>query len=643
MTEETGRLIDELSLSQAEFRPKVLRAIGLSIIPLLALLYSQEWLIAGTYVVVISMILVLYISRVTADLHRSNTQLALATRDAAQERERYQTLFDNAPEAYFILSAKDGGIVECNHGAERMLRGTREQLLAKLPFELSPERQPSGESSKTGAREITRKIVAQGALTFEWVHLRFDGEPFWVEVEIRAGKYLGHSVYFSTWRDIGERKRLEADLVKLANEDQLTGLMNRHSVIQAFERLQSHAMRQSTGVTLFYIDLDKFKYVNDSYGHQTGDALLQMVATRFRAFIRQEDLAARLGGDEFVLVFEGNLSVQQIEHKANQLADLFASPVELLGHNVNVGLSIGIACFPNDGCDFDGLLRAADNALYKAKELGRRQHQFFSDEMADKAAEHLRIEAAISRALSQGEFSLVYQPQINLNTQTVYGVEALLRWNDPELGLVYPAAFLQVAEDSNQIEELESWILLEAFTQAKAWYDAGVNFGRMAVNLSPRSLHRPYAFRLISEALEKTQCPTFLLEAEISENFLLTNEIEGIAELMRIRRLGIELALDDFGTGFSSLRYLQKMPIDKLKIDKSFIDEIDHNQSDHDIVSATIAMAHKLNLIVIAEGVESAAQLDVLCEERCDVVQGYIYYKPQPPEMLFTQASLAQS
>lgn len=602
-----------------------------------AILVESELQVTFSWVMfsVFTLLLLVVITRATNDLRRANVELRQAIRDAAQARERYQTLFDNAPEAYFILSADKGAIVECNQGAERMLRGSREELLGKLPFELSPSHQPSGERSDTAAREISKRIVEQGELTFEWVHQRLDGEPFWVEVEIREGRYEDENVYFSTWRAIDKRKRLESELIKLANEDQLTGLLNRHSLKEAFERLMAHAKRAKTGITLFYIDLDKFKYVNDSYGHRTGDQLLRIVASQFTRNIRREDLAARLGGDEFLLAFEGELSIHQIEELVQKLSAPFEAPIDIEGHSLKVGLSIGISTYPQDGDTFDTLLRAADNALYRAKDLGRGQHQFFSVEMADKATEHLRMETGIARALELGEFKLVYQQQIDLRDRSVYGVEALLRWQDPERGLVYPESFLSVADDSNQLEQLEHWILHEASLQAKAWKDAGVDFGRLAVNLSPRSLQRGYAFKLIKEALETTECPPWLLEAEISENFLLENEDTGIAQLESIRKLGVELSLDDFGTGFSSLRYIQRMPIDKLKIDKSFILDIDQSISDLEIVSATIAMAHKLDLTVIAEGVETAAQLELIEREGCDVVQGYLFSHPVAAEELF--------
>lgn len=591
---------------------------------------------------VFTLFLLVVITRVTTDLRRANGRLTVSNRDAAQERERYQTLFDNAPEAYFILSAKNGAIVECNHGAERMLRASREELMGKLPFELSPSHQPSGERSDVAARALSKRIVELKELTFEWVHQRFDGEPFWAEVEIRQGRYEGETVYFSTWREIDKRKRLESELLKLANEDQLTGLLNRHSLKISFERLLAHAKRADTGITLFYIDLDKFKFVNDSYGHITGDQLLKRVANQFQSSIRRDDLAARLGGDEFLLAFEGDMSIHQIEELVHKLSSPFETPLAIAGHSLKVGLSIGISSFPQDGDDFDTLLRAADNALYKAKDLGRGQHQFFCEEMADKATEHLRIETGIARALERGEFKLVYQQQIALKDRSVYGVEALLRWHDPEQGLIYPETFLSIADDSNQLEQLEAWVLHTAFTQAKTWHDAGIAFGRMAVNLSPRSLQRGYAFKLIKAALESTGCPASLLEAEISENFLLENEKTGVAQLQCIRDLGVELSLDDFGTGFSSLRYIQRMPIDKLKIDKSFVRDIERKKSDLEIVSATIAMAHKLDLRVIAEGVETQAQLEQVEREGCDVAQGYLFSKPVAADELFPVLSQAQ-
>ena len=587
-----------------------------------------------------ALFLLTLLQRITNDLRRINHSLKQSSEVLKEERNRYQTLFNNAPEAYFMLSSKDGSIIDCNHGAERMLGASRDQLLGKLPFELSPLHQPNGELSKSAAREMSRQIVQLGNLTFEWVHQRLDGVALSVEVEIRRGEYLGETVYFSTWRNIARRKELEARLIKLANEDQLTGLLNRHSIQVAMERQIAFAQRHDSSLALFFIDLDRFKFVNDNYGHKLGDQLLVEVSKRLKSCVRGEDLAARLGGDEFVLVFSELDSGFELEEIANKVQAQFNQPLAVGEHHIKVSISIGIATYPQDGSDFAGLLRAADTALYRAKDLGRAQHHFFSSKLADMAAEHLRIEVGIRQGLQKGQFQLFYQKQVNLADQSIYGIEALVRWNDPERGLTAPNQFLKVASETNQLEALELWIIEHALMQAQEWAKQGLEFGRMAVNLSAQSLQRGYAVKTLRHAIDKTGCPANLIEAEISENFLLSNVEGGISQLNEIRALGIELSLDDFGTGFSSLRYLKLLPINKLKIDQSFIRDLQPRGRDRDIVSATIAMAHKMNLVVIAEGVEREDQLEVVIQEGCDVVQGYIFSKPVPAEALFAEVKV---
>lgn len=600
--------------------------------PLGVLVYLQQWWLAAGLLALLSLVLFILLKRSSDNLSRSNIQLT-------DERNRYQVLFDNAPEAYFILSSKDGSIIKCNRGAERMLGATQEALIGKLPFELSPAMQPTGESSKQAAKEMTRRIIAAGEYTFEWVHQSVDGNALWVEVEIRRGVYDGETVYFSTWRSIARRKELESELVKLANEDPLTGLLNRYSLQQSVERQLASAKRHESMLTLFFIDLDRFKYINDSYGHKLGDQLLVEVADRLRASVRSEDLVARLSGDEFVLVFSDKMTVFEMEQLAKKVSAQFDRPIQAGPHSIGMSVSLGIASYPQDANNFDSLLRAADTALYQAKALGRGQHHFFSEKLADMASEHLRVEQGLRRALDLQEFELVYQKQISVVDETIAGIEALLRWNDPQHGLVFPQEFLQVAADTNQLEPLEYWIIESALFQAKQWYDQGHHFGRLAVNLSAQSLQRGYAADAFKQAIKRTGCPTFLIEAEISENFLMDNSEVGLEQLTKIRALGIELALDDFGTGFSSLRHLKLLPINTLKIDKSFIEDMRSSGPGLDIVSATIAMAHKLALKVVAEGVEQPYQFDLLKREHCDVIQGFLFSKPVSAHQVFNEHS----
>jgi len=546
----------------------------------------------------------------------------------SQEKERYRTLFDNAPEAYLILQARDGALLECNKGLERMLGGTRDQLLGKFPYELSPEFQPDGTSSLDGNAKIARTVIKQGEMKFEWVHQRLNGEAFWVEVEIRSGFYMDQIVFFSTWREIGVRKRLEQKLLELANNDQLTGLPNRRLLRESFNWAISRADRGGKRISLMFIDVDNFKYINDVYGHDAGDQLLLSVAKRLQSAVRQEDICARLGGDEFVLVLEHLDNETAAEHVAQKLMHVFAQPFKLEQQSVQASLSIGIAVYPNDGDSFDELMRCADTAMYRSKADGRAQYCFYSAEMATKAADRLRIESGLRTALDNEELRLVYQPLVNLADGHIIGVEVLVRWQHPTDGMIPPISFLPVAEDSVLIEEIEAWIFYEACKQAQTWYKAGLNFGTMAINASARGLQRGYVVNLLEQSLKETGCHPHLIEIEVSENFVMSKSAEGLGHLQGIRKLGVSLSLDDFGTGYSSLSYVTKMPISKLKIDKSLVANILSDSNNREIVSATIAMAKRLKLVTVAEGIESREQAKFLRVEGCDIGQGYLFSYP---------------
>lgn len=565
--------------------------------------------------------IVAIISRVNGSFNVINARLI-------QEKNRYQTLFNNAPEAYLILSANDGALLECNYGLERMLGGTHDQLLGKYPYELSPEKQPDGRSSASGIAKIARTVVKQGEMKFEWVHKRMNGEPFWVEVEIRSGFYMDQQVFFSTWREIGARKRLEQKLFDYANNDQLTGLPNRRLLRDSFDWAISRADRESKQISLMFIDVDNFKYVNDVYGHNLGDQLLIGVANRLQSNVRQGDVCARLGGDEFVLVIEHLENEKGSEKVVKKLMDSFQEPFEVSNQSILATLSIGIAVYPDDGDCFDELMRCADTAMYRAKSDGRSQYCFYSEDMAIKAAERLKIESGLRTALDNGEFRLVYQPLVNLETGFVEGVEALVRWHHPTEGMIPPIDFLPIAEDSALIERLEAWIFNAACSQAVEWHKAGIRFGILAINASARALQRGYAATLLEQTLKDTGCSAALVELEISENFVMSKSEQGIEQLQQIRNLGVSLSLDDFGTGFSSLSYVTRMPLSKLKIDKSLITNIITDRDNREIVSATIAMAKRLNLVTVAEGIESREQSDLVRSEGCDIGQGYLYSYP---------------
>lgn len=570
------------------------------------------------------------------ELHEQTYQLAgevaTTTEELEVQAERLRNLWENSPDVYLVIDPGSSEILECNKSAERILCGTREEILHKTLIDFSPPNQVDGRPSLELIQERILEIQTNGFARFDWLHTRLTGEDFWVEVESRSGKLRNRPVLFTTWRDISMRKAMEEDLRVMAHNDQLTGLPNRRLLEEHTNFALERAARNKQPLYLMFIDLDNFKYVNDAYGHKVGDSLLIEAAHRFQSVLRGEDLLARIGGDEFVVVLQDLDGQFQVETVAQKLMQQGNDPVEIANASLPLGMSIGIASYPRDGDDFDQLLSRADTAMYGSKQNGKARYQFYSSEASASASERLRLEVEMRKGLKQGEFRLYYQPKVSLKTGRISGVEALIRWQHPELGLISPASFLPIAEESSLLEGLEHRVFHVAALQAAAWQRMGMKFNKIAVNASGKSLKHGYAAEYLQSALRRGNCPASLLEVEISEGFMMQGSEQGLGEINKIRRLGVDLSLDDFGTGFSSLTYVKKMPISKLKVDQSFVRHISDSSEDREIISATIAMAHKLNLTTIAEGVETEEQLAFLREEQCDEIQGYLLSQPLSPK-----------
>jgi diguanylate cyclase (GGDEF)-like protein len=391
------------------------------------------------------------------------------------------------------------------------------------------------------------------------------------------------------------------------------------------------ARRTGQSLALMFIDLDRFKYINDSLGHQVGDLLLKEVAVRMLGCIRKGDTLSRLGGDEFVVTLEGLQQAEDAAQVAAKIIKALARPFEIAGHTLNTSCSIGISIFPLDAEDDRTLMKNADTAMYHAKEKGRNNYQFFSSEMNVRAVERHTLETALRLAIERQEFVLYYQPQVDIRTGKVVGMEALLRWVHPERGLLSPATFIAVAEESGLIEPIGQWVLRSACQRARAWQDAGYPPLKIAVNISPRQLLRPREFsRSLMRTLSATGLDPQYLELEMTESLLLHNAEENIAVLRKLGKDGVRIAVDDFGTGYSSLAYLRQLPIDTLKIDRTFVRDIESDPEDAAIIHAVVAMGHSLDLQVTAEGVESMGQLQALQHLGCDEYQGYLFSKPLP-------------
>ncbi len=423
-------------------------------------------------------------------------------------------------------------------------------------------------------------------------------------------------------------RQAEIAIQRLSNYDFLTGLPNRSLLEDRLDRAIAQARREEHCLGVMFLDLDQFKQINDTLGHAHGDSLLKSVSRRLESCIRKSDTVARLGGDDFIIILTGIRQCEHISQVARKILDALSEPVQLDGHEIYTTASIGIAIYPVDGDLPHLLLKNADIAMYQAKEQGRNAFQFFSREMNFKAEERLMLDNSLRKALERQEFFVHYQPQMNLLTGSLIGMEALVRWQQPEMGLVTPDKFIPLAEESGLIIPIGEWVLRTACRQNKAWHDMGFGPLRMAVNLSARQFRQGNLAESVAAVLDETGLPPSLLELEITESTIMRNAEETIVTLRRLKEMGISLAIDDFGTGYSSLSYLKHFPIDRLKIDRSFVLDITTDPDDAAIAEAIISMAHSLKLKVTAEGVEQQEQLHFLTQRNCDEMQGYLVSRP---------------
>jgi diguanylate cyclase (GGDEF)-like protein len=448
--------------------------------------------------------------------------------------------------------------------------------------------------------------------------------------EMQSGDNGKVRLFSGTTLDITARIRAESEIQQLISYDSLTALPNRNLLHDRLTLTMAQANRDRQLVGVLYLDLDRFKGVNETLGHRVGDLLLQKIAGRLKACVQESDTLARLGGDEFVIVLAGINDVETISSTAKKIQTLVYEPIMIENQEIYTTASIGIAVYPMDGEDSHTLLKHADLAMYQAKEFNRNNFQFFSDEMNTRVLHRMKLEITMRKALEREEFFLLYQPQVNANNGRIVGVEALLRWNHPELGVVAPDKFIYLAEETGFIVPIGDWVLQTACCQNKAWQDKGLPPVRMAVNLSARQFAQSGLDETISTILLESGLAPQWLELEITESTIMKNAETNISILTRLNDMGIDLAIDDFGTGYSSLAYLKHFPINRLKIDRSFVQDITTNPDDATIAEIIITMAKTLKLSVIAEGVETRAQADFLSFHNCEEMQGFFFSRPIP-------------
>jgi diguanylate cyclase (GGDEF)-like protein/PAS domain S-box-containing protein len=543
---------------------------------------------------------------------------------------RYRTVVEQAGDGIFLIDAATGRVVEANssllrrlgYSADEMVELNIADILVETPIGVDTARFARLANTRSHPRVLKQR--------------RKSGELLDVEVTVSHLEIDGRQTLCYIAHDVTERKNIELELMRnqrrldhLAHHDALTGLPNRLFLRTHLEQAL-RACGADGGLALMLLDLDNFKVINDSRGHSIGDELLVEVARHLKSFVGARGLVARLGGDEFVVVLNNTVNQEAAAAEAAAIASLLATPHRVAGRIISTSVSIGVTLCPLDARDMDAALRNADLAMYKAKESGRGNVQFFQPEMNTRARQRLSMEHALQRALKSRQFVVHYHPLIAIANRRIVGLEALVRWEHPQLGLVPPAKFIPIAEESGLIVPIGEHILRTVCEQVVRWQNAGVPTVPVAVNWSAIQLQRQSVVDVVHRALGETGMRPDLLSLEITEGTLMRNARQHAVALQALRDSGVRIQIDDFGTGYSSLSYLRELPIDTLKIDRSFINHVDDNPADQAIVSAILAMAGSLGLRVVAEGVETAAQLEALKYQGCEVAQGFFFSRPLP-------------
>lgn len=566
-------------------------------------------------------------------------------RDVSQQRRAEKdlrmaaTVFEHSTSA-IIITDPAGYIVQTNEAFSRVTGYSADQVLDQLPNLLTvPDQQ------QAHLQYVVRQLGERGSWEGEIWLKRRNGEryPAWVGITAVFDDEGDLASYVCFFSDISERKASEQRIHRLAYYDALTHLPNRTLFQDRLHNALQQAERQKTWVVLMFLDLDRFKPINDSLGHAAGDRMLKDMASRLLACVDDDDTVARMGGDEFTLLLQPRASREQAlnraVHVAEQILGSLVRPFVLEGREFFVTASIGIALSPQDGNELSQLMKNADTAMYHAKERGKNNFQFYQADMNASALERLELESDLRHALEQREFVLYYQPQFSGDGRRLTGAEALLRWNHPRRGLVPPGDFIPVLEELGLVVDVGEWVLHEACRQLKAWHQARVRVPKVSVNISARQFADGHLGKRIASILQETELPPACLELELTESILMREVNEAMQILASLKQLGLSIAVDDFGTGYSSLNYLKQFPIDVLKIDRTFVDGLPDGEQDAQIARAIIAMAHSLNLAVIAEGVETHDQLGFLREHGCDEVQGYLFGRPMPANRFAGQFS----
>ncbi len=553
--------------------------------------------------------------------------------DALREsEEKFRAFFESAAVGTALVDVKSGRFLQVNDRLCQITGYDRSELLARTPGEITES------MDRERDRELFDALIAgrTSEYSVEKRYRRKNGTIVWVQVAVTVTRDSEGRPFqlIGLVEDIDKRKRLEQEIRQMALHDPLTGLPNRRLLQEVANVELAQARRNGKKIAVLFLDLDRFKEINDTLGHETGDRLLKETAIRLKSVVRTSDTVARIGGDEFNVLLPDIAHPEYSSEAAQKILNEIRKPFRLNGHELIISTSIGISVFPDDSEDFPALLRYADIAMYYAKEHGRNRYQFYSPVITTRWHERLDIKNSLRRALENGEFILYFQPLINIETDRPVSIEALLRWRHPERGLLLPGQFFGAADDIGLMGEIDEWVLKAVSGHIRTWQEQGIPHPCVTVNVSARQFQSRTLIGQISRLLDDTGLRPGCLEIDITETTAMRNLQHVIARVRELMKLGVQVSIDDFGTGFFSLNHLKRLPIRKLKIDRSFVRDLETNSDDRAIVTAVLVLAHAMNLKVVAEGVEGMNQLEFLRGLHCDEAQGFFLGAPMPAEKI---------
>lgn len=564
-----------------------------------------------------------------AELLGESNERQIMKSSLAQSEDRFRALFEHSPNPIWIVT-DDGKINFANAAALKMLGFDSESFQVTKIIDISPEFQADGQRSTDKVSFFLAKVHQEGSLHFEWLYKRSDNSIFPAEVTLCAVQLAHENVNYAIVRDISEREKVKLELERLAHFDSVTELPNRGFFYKHLTQAIERAVQQNNSLAVLTLDMDGFKQVNDSLGHPMGDLLLQQTALRLRAAVRAGDIVARLGGDEFAFILYDLHEATDAIPIVQKILQAFHQSFDLKGTSILITASIGVAMCPENAVAAQTLLTQSDTAMYAAKESGRNDYRFYQAQMTTVIKARIALESALRNALDGNELEVWYQPQFDLATGFINGAEALIRWRNPQLGLVSPVDFIPLAERTGLIIPIGEWILDQVCNQARHWRDSGRFIQRMAINVAVLQIERSDFVETVRQTLKRHNLPPQSLEIEVTESLVMNHQELMKTVLGQLQRMGVTVAIDDFGTGYSSLAYLKDLPIDNLKVDRTFISDLPYDAAYISITQAIIDLGHALGFTVTAEGIETVEQLEFLQKAGCDTGQGYLISKPLP-------------